>query len=146
MSPRARLPEPAPQKTDLIILFVIQGEAVPFDRLLFPLQIANIVAATLYDDGLDRFSQDFGQKRNVFAEELALQRLVGCRDNDCSLAKQGRKQVGYRLACPRWRFDQSGTLVKYRLLDNLRHLDLSGPRLVVGQRVRQRSACPDQGR
>ncbi len=80
------------------------------------------------------------EKRNILVEELFLQ-ILGSGGNDDSLAgANDGHQVGQGLARAGAGFDDQVTLLFQRLLDGLRHLQLSAAKFVGGMSARKHSA------
>ena len=80
------------------------------------------------------------EKRNIFVEELFLQ-ILGSGGNDHALARANHgHQVSQRLAGAGAGFDDQVTLLFQRLLDRLRHLQLSAAKFVGRMRARKHSA------
>ena len=80
------------------------------------------------------------EKRDIFVEELFLQ-ILGSGGNDDALAgTDDGHQVGQRLARAGAGFDDQVTLFFQRLLDRLRHLQLSPAKFVGGMGARKHSA------
>ena len=80
------------------------------------------------------------EKRDIFMEELFLQ-ILGAGGNDDPLAgTNDGHQVGQRLARASAGFDDQVTLFFQRLLDGLRHLQLSAAKFVGGMGARKHSA------
>ena len=80
------------------------------------------------------------EKRNIFVEELFLQILGAGGDDDALAGTNHGHQVGQRLARAGAGLDDQVTLFFERLLDRLRHLQLSAAKFVGGMGARKHSA------
>ena len=80
------------------------------------------------------------QERNVFVEELLLQIFCAGGDDDALARANHRHQIGQRFAGAGAGFDDQVALFFERLLDGLRHLQLSATKFVSGMRARQHAA------
>ena len=80
------------------------------------------------------------EKRDILIEKLLLQ-ILGAGGNDDALAGANHgQQIGQRLARAGASFDDQVPLLFERLLDGLRHLQLSAAEFVGGMGSRKHSA------
>ena len=117
------------------------GEVVkllPAEIVVAPLHVADVELAIAV--GKKRLFE----KRDILIEELFLQ-ILGSGGNDDPLAgTNDGHQIGQRLAGSSAGFDDQVTLFFQRLLDGLRHLQLSPAKFVGGMGARKHSARSEE--
>ena len=93
---------------------------------------AEVVGAALHVADTQVAEQRF-EKRHVAKEELVLQSLCACGDDDALAGAQGGQQVGQCLAGTGAGFDDEMATFSKRALYGLGHLELAGA-VFVGER------------
>ena len=112
---------------------------------LIELVEAQIVRAPLHVGGGERDAERVAQRGNVLEVDLFLQVLGAGGDQHAFAAEDGGHEVGERLAGAGARFGEQDAAVLEDARHGRRHLDLSGARLEVGHRQRERAAGGEDG-
>ena len=133
-----------PGRDGAVVLDLLQAAEHGLIGQVVELLAAQIVVASLH---VADFELAFAvgkkrllEKRDIFMEELFLQILGSGRNDDALAGANDRHQVGQRLARAGAGFDDQVTLFFQRLLDGLRHLQLSAAKFVGGMSARKHSA------
>src|ERR1039458_8995751 len=104
---------------------------------------AQIIAAALHVADT-QLAEVLPQEGNVFEEKLLLQSLGAGGDDDAFARTNDGQQVGQRLTCARASLDNQVPALGQRLLDSLRHLELSAAELVCRMSARQHAARAEE--
>ena len=125
------------------------GREQAFGVHCLQLEPAEIIVSAFQVCGAYRPSDDAFQQRNVFVEDLVLERLGSGRNEYPSAIDEGRQQVRERLARSCTRFDDDVALLFEGRMYSLGHPDLRRsefvirqPLLQVRRRVRKTRASP----
>ena len=104
---------------------------------------AEIIAAPFHVADA-QLAQMLLQERNVFEEELLLQRLRAGRDDDALARANDRQQIGQRLSGAGAGFDDQVPPFLQCLLDGFGHLQLAAAKFVRRMRARQQSSRAEE--
>ena len=106
---------------------------------------AEVVAAALEVDGGERDGrvvahEDAREQRDVFVEDLRLERFCGCGDDHTFLAEDGGDEVSEGFAGASSGFDDGALVVLKGLMDGQSHLELLRSGFVALQKLVQQAA------
>ena len=140
----SRLRDLLPGRDGAVVLDLLQTAEHGLIGKVIQLLAAQIVVASLHVADLELAfavgEKRLLEKRDILMKELFLQILGSGRNDDSLAGANDGHQVGQRLARAGAGFNDQVTLFFQRLLDRLRHLQLSAAKLVGGMSAREHSA------